>query len=55
MNILDTIIGHKRTEVATQKAAVASATLEKSAFFWRAFIAEGGPDRSGVYGNHCGV
>ena len=36
MNILDTIIEHKRTEVAAQKAAVATATLEKSAFFWRA-------------------
>ena len=35
MNILDTIIGHKRTEVAKQKAAVAAATLEKSAIFWR--------------------
>src|SRR3984957_1785939 len=35
MNILDTIIGHKRTEVAAQKAAVSAATLEKSAFFWR--------------------
>src|ERR1700744_6020262 len=38
MNILDTIIGHKRTEVAAQKAAVATATLEKSAFFWRAAL-----------------
>ena len=35
MNILDTIIEHKRTEVAAQKAVVSAATLEKSAIFWR--------------------
>lgn len=55
MNILDTIIEHKRTEVAAQKAAVAKATLEKSAFLAGAFIVEGGTDRSSVYGDHCGV
>lgn len=35
MNILDTIIAHKRTEVATRKAEVTVASLEKSAFFFR--------------------
>ncbi len=35
MNILDTIIEYKRTEVAERKAAVATSTLEKSAIFWR--------------------
>jgi indole-3-glycerol phosphate synthase len=35
MNILDTIIEYKRTEVAGQKAAVAATSLEKSAFFSR--------------------
>jgi indole-3-glycerol phosphate synthase len=35
MNILDTIIEYKRTEVARRKEAVATSTLEKSAIFWR--------------------
>ena len=35
MNILDTIIKYKRTEVAQRKEAVATSTLEKSAIFWR--------------------
>ena len=35
MNILDTIIEYKRTEVAERKADVSTATLEKSAFFSR--------------------
>lgn len=35
MNILDTIIEYKRTEVARRKEVVATSTLEKSAIFWR--------------------
>lgn len=35
MNILDTIIGYKRTEVAGQKAVAPAASLEKSAYFSR--------------------
>jgi indole-3-glycerol phosphate synthase len=35
MNILDTIIAHKRTEVAARKAAVPVSALEKSGFFFR--------------------
>lgn len=35
MNILDTIIAHKRTEVAARKVATPAAALEKEAFFNR--------------------
>ncbi|HEV3414540.1 MAG TPA: indole-3-glycerol phosphate synthase TrpC [Puia sp.] len=35
MNILDSIIAHKRTEIAGRKAAVPLSALEKSSFFFR--------------------
>ncbi|HTR29619.1 MAG TPA: hypothetical protein VMH27_10135, partial [Puia sp.] len=35
MNILDTIIAHKRTEVAARKTAMPVSALEKSSFFFR--------------------
>ena len=35
MNILDSIVAHKRTEVAGRKAAMPVSALEKSSFFYR--------------------
>src|SRR6185437_13236898 len=38
MNILDTIIGHKRKEVEERRAVVSVAALEKSEYFSRATL-----------------
>ncbi len=52
MDILETIIGHKKSEVAERKAALPVAGLAKSAFFNRPVLSMSGflkdPSKTGI-------